>query len=86
MSVIAVVQRWCPWCGDHMGWGMGWMWIFWLIVLVAVVAVVWKMGRRGGTRSPAGENRAEATLRERYARGEIDEPTYRRMLDELRRA
>lgn len=84
MPVISLVQGWCPWCGDHMGRGMGGMWIFLLLVLIVVVGAVW-MGsrRRGGPPGPAGEDRAEAVLRERYARGEIDEPTYRRMLDDL---
>jgi putative membrane protein len=87
MPVFSVVQRWCPWCAGHMGWGMGWMWIFWLVVLIALVAVVWMAMRRGGGPPPAaGGDRAEEALRERYARGEIDEPTYRRMLDELRRS
>jgi uncharacterized membrane protein len=31
------------------------------------------------------EDRAEAALRERFARGEIDEATFQRMRDELRR-
>lgn len=81
-------QAWCPWCGGHMGWGGGLiMMLFWLVVLAAILWIVWTMARRGGLGSgPARrEDGAEALLRERYARGEIDEATYRRMLDELRR-
>jgi putative membrane protein len=71
-----------------MGGGGGWfMMFFWLVVLVAFLWIAWAIARRGGFGSApaAREDRAEALLRERYARGEIDEATYRRMLDELRR-
>ncbi len=85
----ATLLQWSPWHapGDHMGWG-GWtlMFLFWLIVIgliVWLVATLLRRERGGGYRS--GEDRAEAILRERYARGEIDEETYRRGLDELRR-
>ncbi|HEX6533980.1 MAG TPA: SHOCT domain-containing protein [Gemmatimonadaceae bacterium] len=63
------------------------MMLFWLVVMIVLVAVVWSVAQRGGF-GPGGaprEDRAETLLRERYARGEIDEATYRRMLDELRR-
>ena len=81
-------QEWCPWCGGHMGWGGGWiMMLLGFIGLVVIVWIVWTLAQRGGF-GPSGasrDNRAEALLRERYARGEIDDETYRRMLDELRR-
>jgi putative membrane protein len=79
---------WCPWCGTHMtGWGWFMMMLFWLILLVIVGFAVWSFSQRGGRASFGGprEDRAEALLRERYARGEIDEETYHRMRDELRR-
>jgi putative membrane protein len=80
-----VVQGWCPWCGP-MGSGGGFMMLLWIVLLVVLVAIVWGLGQRGGWfRSTGAEDRAEAVLRERFARGEIDEATYRRMLDELRR-
>jgi len=62
------------------------MMVFWLLVVVIIVlAVVFllRQGRLGGRSSPA--DRAEETLRERYARGEIDEEAYQRMRNELRR-
>lgn len=83
-----VVQQWCPWCGDHMGWGAGWlMMLFWLVLLVVFAWGFWAFARRSGwgDRPLAGEDPAETMLRQRYARGEIDEATYRRMLEELRR-
>lgn len=92
--MLSALQGWCPWCGDHMGWGGGWgMLVFWLLLLlVVVVAVVWAVGRAraAGDAAPGsahgrGQDRAEEIVRERYARGEIDEETYRQRLDELRR-
>lgn len=89
-ATLATVQGWCPWCGDHMGWG-GWtMMIGWTLILLVLIAAVWAMadGRwPGGNRAGwwGSEDRAESVLRERYASGEIDEEEYRRKLDELRR-
>lgn len=86
--MLGAIQAWCPWCGGHMGWGM----MFgWGLILVVLVLLVWAMSQgRGPWGGPGGggdreEDRAEAILREQYARGEIDEETYRRRLDELRR-
>ena len=61
------------------------MMIFWLIILIVVIAVAWTAMQRAGRGTGPGRDRAEEALRERYARGEIDEETYRRMLNELRR-
>ena len=66
------------------------MMIGWTLILAVVVLAVWAMadGRWPGSRGSGrrdGEDRAESVLRERYARGEIDEEEYRRKLDELRR-
>lgn len=93
--MLAVAQNWCPWCGDHMAWG-GWGMMFgWVLVLVVVLLLLWAVasGRWRGDRGDGGTNPdgrtnpggAEDVLRERYARGEIDEETYRRRLNELRR-
>jgi putative membrane protein len=62
------------------------MMLFWIVPLVVLVALLWALGQRGGWfRGPGSEDRAEALLRERFARGEIDEDAYRRMREELRR-
>ncbi len=74
-----------------MGTGWGWMMmIFWIVILAAVVTLVavWLV-RRSGTGPDSGGagthgRDPEDILRERYARGEIDEEAYRRMRDELR--
>lgn len=81
-----ILQGWCPWCGS-MHWGGALMMLFWIVLLIALVGLVWSLGQRGGWFGGAGrtEDRAEATLRERYARGEIDDATYQRMREELRR-
>ena len=75
------------------GWAFagGWMWIFWLIALVAVIALlVWFVraasGRSAGNSGPPGASQSpEAILKERYARGEIDEAEYQRRKEQLGR-
>lgn len=57
--------------------------IFWIAVTLAALIIVyfWK-GRRNSTRR---RESPEETLKRRFARGEMDEKTYERMLDELRK-
>lgn len=63
------------------------MMTWWLLILVLVVAAVVWLVQRGGASSPLSEaNGAESILRERFARGEIDEENYRQQLEELRRS
>ena len=74
----------CPWC-NHGLWG-GSMMILWVLVLAAVVWLLWLASRNAWkSGAPPGErsDAAEQLLRERYARSEIDEATYRHMLAEL---
>jgi putative membrane protein len=69
------------WDGD---WHMGWMAIWWFLGAAVIAAIVWaavKFARGPG--SPADS--PEAILKRRYAKGEIDQQTYERMLGELRR-
>jgi len=63
---------------------MGLMGLWWIVAAAAIVAALWivispgRDGRRGGE-SP------EQMLKRRYVSGEIDQATYRQMLDELHR-
>jgi putative membrane protein len=90
MSLLSILaQQWRPWHGDHMtggGWGMI---VLWILILAVLIFGVFAIVRRGGPRDgepPGGrQDRAEEALREQYARGEVDEETYRRRLEELRR-
>ena len=72
------------------GWHMGWMGLWWVIglgLLVLLVVVAARGVRQPWTGLGSGEpppETPEETLRKRYARGEIDEDTFRRMRDELR--
>ncbi len=65
--------------GGGWGWGpmligMTVMLLFWVAVVLVVVYAIRTFGHDSHTRngSDAAEDRALATLRERYARGEID--------------
>ncbi len=76
--------------GNMMGNMMGWMWLgglFWLVLVAGGIAlVVWAIARgsSGGRQAiPAGDDRARAILRERFARGELSEPEYRQMRQAL---
>lgn len=70
----------------HYGWGwhMGWMAFSWLAFAALLGAFLWfaaaarRRGHKTG-RSP------EQVLKQRYAKGEIDEPTYEHMLEQLRK-
>ena len=67
------------------GWGAGGM-IFWWIIGFAIIALmVWLVARLGGgTPTDPRRESPEQILKSRYARGEINEDQYRRMLRELR--
>lgn len=73
--------------GNYGWFGMGWMGFFWLAVLVgcvlvaAVLVALW--ARRSPPRSLTPPS-AEETLKDRYARGEIDTQEYQQRLRQLR--
>ena len=78
----------------NQGWGVG-MWIvmaiamviFWAIVVFGVVALVRYLGHSHDTPSGSASGPTsgpEAILRERLARGEIDEEQFRKTLGTLR--
>lgn len=58
------------------GWGMdGGSWIWMILAIVLVVALIWLLGVRPGRDRSATED-AAATLRSRFARGEITAEEY----------
>lgn len=72
----------------HDGWGaMFGMWIFWLVIIVlAVVALIWLVRTvSSGGGDPRSSQSPEEILKERYARGEIDDHEYQRRLEKLRK-
>lgn len=84
-----------PFDGGMMGqgWGVfGWLWmliplLFWGGLLALIVWAVMRIfpGGRGGSEPPeGGVSPAEETLRERFARGEIDAGEYEERLRVLR--
>jgi putative membrane protein len=72
------------------GWGVG-MWIvmaiamviFWAIVIFGIVALVRYLGHSHDASSTPTSD-PEAILRERFARGEVDEEQFRKSLGTLR--
>jgi len=67
-----------------MMWFGGW-WLMWLVPLLLVVGLVFLLVDRFSTpRRQDEEDRALAILRERYARGEIDDEEYERLRAKLK--
>lgn len=77
--------------------GTGWEWplaallgtlgglAFWAAVIVGIVLLVrWALGT-GGLARPGAEPSALEILKRRYAEGQIDQPTYERVRQELER-
>lgn len=67
----------------HMdGWGPDWGWfaighvLWWVVLVVALIVLLRWAVPRGARRSAAGPDRALELLRERFARGEIDETEF----------
>lgn len=69
---------------------MGGFGLLWVIVWVAIIAlIVWGVvqlaqGQQGGGQPEQRSDTAEETLRQRFARGEIDREEYERSLATLR--
>jgi len=67
------------------GYGPGWFFLFplfWILLIGLIILLARRMHWRG--RRQDGMLGAEGVLRERYARGEIDETEYRQRLEVLR--
>ena len=71
------------------GWGMGWGWIgmllFWIFLILAIVWLfrALDLGRDSAQDRHATRDRALETLRERFARGEIDREEFQSRKREL---
>jgi putative membrane protein len=63
---------------------MGWMTVWWILIPALIAALAWALIK--GARGPSASSESpEEILRRRYARGELDDETFRRMRDELRK-
>jgi putative membrane protein len=74
--------------GTMGGWGLGMGW-GWLMPVAVIGLVVWAFVTYGRPRSDDGhtdllDDQSLTILRERYANGELDAETYRRMREELK--
>ncbi|MGH3653178.1 SHOCT domain-containing protein [Glutamicibacter sp.] len=65
----------------HYGHGPGWFILIPIFWILLIGLIIFAARRRHWQQAPAG---AESVLRERYARGEIDETEYRQRLEVLR--
>lgn len=68
--------------GFYMGFGGIWMVLWWVLIIVGIVLLVkWLAGDKNQPR----DKTALEILKERYARGEIDQTEFDRMRGELER-
>jgi len=64
--------------------GGGFMWLFWILLIVVILLAI-KMVAESGNNSTKKQRSALDVLKERYARGEINEEEYeqkKKVLDE----
>jgi len=75
--------------GINHGWGMSggmWFWtiLFWIVVILGIVYIVGQVrSPKSNSTSPPPPETPRSILDARYARGEIDEDTYKRMKEQL---
>jgi len=66
------------------GWGVLFMILWWVLVIMGIVALVkWLSGPSGSDSRRDGRSKALDILRERYARGEIDEQEFHKRKHDL---
>ncbi len=68
------------------GGGFGWVFmiLFWVLIIVSILALVKWMGTSSSASGRSGsDNKALDILKERYARGEIDEQEFQKRKHEL---
>lgn len=70
--------------GGGFGFGGGFMILWWIVIIAVVVMVVkWLVSSNGAAGRSDRENTAMEILKERYARGEIDEQEFQKRKREL---
>lgn len=77
-----------PWHDQGLFFGMHWAWwIFWILTVVVLLWALWRVhtDRVQARREAEHHQRAEEVLRQRFARGEIDEDAYTSGLQALAR-
>lgn len=68
--------------GFNMGFGGGFMWIFWILVIISIAFVFVTV--MGGKKEPAPKQKtALDILKERYAKGEIDQQEFEQKRKDL---
>jgi len=85
--VAGIGQMGTSWHEGGMFIGMHWVWwILWILTLAFLLWAFWRMAidRRETHRRSEGRAEAEAALRERFARGEVDEEEFRKRMRILR--
>lgn len=68
------------------GFGFGWIFmiLFWVVIIVAVVALAkWMITSSSRGRRNGGDSAALDILKERYAKGEIDEQEFQKRTRDL---
>ncbi len=68
------------------GFGFGWIFmvLWWALIIVGIVALVkWVATSSGGNGRSGGDSKALDILKQRYARGEIDEQEFQKRKRDL---
>lgn len=69
--------------GGGMWFGGGFMWILWIVVIAIIAWVLKVLTDSGISNKTSSNNSPLEILKERYARGEIDDQEYERRRNEL---
>lgn len=73
------------WMGSH-GWmGLGWIFmvLFWALVILGIIAIIRWLSTSADQNQRDPEKSALETLKERYAKGEIDREEYQQKRRDL---
>lgn len=66
----------------HMFYGGGFMWLFWVVLIVVIVMLLKQFT---GTAEKPKEQDAIELLKQRYAKGEIDDAEYQKRKENLQK-